>query len=425
MAKNVNTDVLIIGAGASGLTAAIFAAEKGASVVVVEHGPKAAKKILLTGNGRCNLSNTTFERGVYRGADPAFAHRVLEGFTPDDTLDFFHESGILTTVEQGRVYPSTFEGNLVSEVLIKRLDESGAGLFLNAGIYDLHKSDAGFLATIESEDESGKNKFKVNSKTLILACGGASYPKTGSDGSGYNMAKSFGHRLNPVFPALCHLVSKEDYPQSLHGVRAISRVSLFIDGSKSATEVGEVQFTKKGISGVPVLSLSRFASKALSEGGKVELSVDFAADMDEKKLRDELSRRKNSFPSRSAGDLLSGIVHRKTAVLICRLCRVKPSDRCSSVKDGILSKMTDCVKNFRMEIIGTSPLEEAQCTAGGIDVSDVNPSDMQSILCPGLFFAGEMLDVDGTCGGYNLQFAWSSGALAGMAAANISRKDNS
>lgn len=382
--------VMIVGAGAAGLVSAIKAAGEGASVTVLEKNDVPGKKLLSTGNGRCNLTNLDQALSHYRGSEPLFAAGALKRFSMQDTVKFFSDLGIYTVNQDGRLYPRSGQASQVRDLLVMDARSKGVKIRCRTGVKSIKKSaGGGFDVNVEG--------YSYHCDSLILANGSPASAEV-PENSGYALAESFGHHIVPVLPALVPIITKEKY--NWQGVRTEGFVSLLIDGRRSEGAKGELQLTSYGISGIPVLEISRFASRALHEGREVQAVIDFFPDYDREGLTHLLKIRSELCPYKNKEELLAGLFPDKLIKVLCRF-----EDTASAIKD------------FSLNVTGTKGLGQAQVCSGGIDTREVDPFTMESMLCPGLYFAGEILDIDGTCGGYNLQWAWSSGAAAGKCAA--------
>lgn len=390
--------VVITGAGASGMMAAIMAARNGAAVTVLEQNEKPGKKICATGNGKCNFSNLVMPEDAYRGTHPEFVKDAFAQFSVKDTVEFFKELGIFPLDRNGYLYPRSNQAQSVVDVLCMEASHLGVKIKTNEQV-----------TAIETA-KNGK-KFQVLTKgwhyeadALILANGSKASSISGSDGSGYELAKKMGYRIIPVYPALTALKCKGPAFKTWAGVRTEGKVSLFINGKFHKSERGELQLTEYGISGIPVFQISTYAIRAVHEGEKAELRVDFLPELTEEETRELLHARKKACPYKNEKELLVGLFPEK-------LSKVLTSQK----------HLLSAIKEFPLEVQDGMSFSQAQVCSGGVDTSQVNTHTMESKLCRNLYFAGELLDIDGTCGGYNLQWAWSSGAAAGIHAAKEDR----
>lgn len=390
------TQVLVVGGGAAGLMAAITAAENGALVTVLEQNENPGRKICVTGNGRCNLTNKDMRAEIFRGEHPEFAEAVLKQFTLDDTLTFFEKLGVAFLERNGWVYPRSNQAKCIPELLLLKARA------LKVKIKTREKAESLFF-------ENGRWKVQTSGWTyegdkVILANGSKASQVPGADGSGYELAAKQGHRIIKPLPALTGLRCKGNHFSAWAGVRTDAKVTLLLDEKVFAEESGEVQLTDYGISGIPVFQLSRYAIRALEEGKKVTLSVNFLPEYTKESLQKYIQIRQELCPYQSEAELFLGVLPDK----LIKMFRKQ--------KKNLFQTITE----YPLEVKGCSGFEQAQICSGGIDTSQVNPETLESVLHRGLYFAGELLDIDGPCGGYNLQWAWSSGAVAGYHSAKES-----
>lgn len=395
--------VIVIGGGASGLMAALTAAKDPQNrVLLLERQQRLGRKLLATGNGRCNLTNTGASIGNYHGEDALFARPALSRFTPSDTLAFFASLGLLTDEEYGgRVYPLSNSANSVLDVM--RFALTGAGVEVHTACRVVSVTHTGDGFAVDCGDET------FSADALIVACGGAAGGKLGGVRDGYDILKSLGHSRTKLYPALTPLVTAPDYPRALKGVRADAAVTLLSGGEAIARSEGEVQFTDAGVSGPAVFDVSRAASVC----GGSDIRFDFFRGRDSEELLSMLRERRNALPDLEAGDLLCGMLHNRLGRMCVKYAGLSGSAPLQSLSEGDLERVLDACRSFTLNVRGTAGFDAAQVTAGGISTSQFDPETLQSRLVPGLFACGEVLDIDGDCGGYNLQWAWASGALAG------------
>lgn len=409
MKKN---SVLIIGGGASGLAASIHAARNGAEVTILEHNDRVGKKILSTGNGKCNLTNLHMNAECFRGGDPRFIQSVLDQFTVRNTLDFFGELGIYPKIKNGYVYPNSEQAASVLDVLRQEAEYLKVRVITQA--HTAHIRPQGRNSGFITEYGGGRQQ----SDTVILAAGSKAAPVTGSDGSGYELAKELGHRIVRPLPALVQLRSdKNPIFKQLAGIRTEALVTIVSEGKRLAFDRGEVQLTDYGISGIPVFQVSRFASNALDRKKTVTALIDFLPDLDAGGVRALLESRKAFRPQKACEDYLTGLFPKKLAHVLLKQAGIALSVQAGSLSSRQLSALTGQIKEFGVPITAANPFANAQVCCGGVDTSQICSDTMESRLLEGLYFAGEIMDVDGICGGYNLQWAWSTGAAAGRNAA--------
>lgn len=394
--------VIIVGAGASGLAGAIAAARQGASVTILEHRERPGKKLLSTGNGKCNLTNLITPDGAYRGGQPEFIKKVLSHVTAEQTMEFFRDLGLLLKDRNGYVYPNTGQAASVLAALLFELDQLGVSIVAGCKVEEI-KSDMSLITS----------KGKKRADAVILAAGSMAAPKTGSDGSGYGLAEILGHRIIKPLPALVQLRCREKWYKQAAGVRTEAAVTLKSDGKTVAADCGELQFTDYGISGIPVFQVSRYAARELEAGRKVTAELDLLPSMDFSSTLCLLSERVRRFGCRPLEEFLNGVLNQKLCKILLREANISNEGIVKDITAAQIKKLVSSLKGLKTEIIAVNSFEQAQVCSGGIDTREVDPNTMESKLMNGLYLAGEILDVDGICGGYNLQWAWSSGILAG------------
>jgi len=404
----VKYDVIIIGAGASGLMAAIAAGRNGSSVLVIEHKDKAGKKILATGNGKCNYTNLLQEDQCYRSDDSLFPQKVLKLFNTDKTIEFFKELGIYPKERNGYLYPNSEQSTSVVQVLLMECRRLGVTFNYNEKIIRFTKPN--FTLITDHGTYYGKK--------LILATGGCASSKLGSDGSGYDYAKFFGHSIIKPLPALVQLKSSDKFRKTISGVRIVGNIKAFGNDKAIAEEIGEVVFTDYGISGIPIMQISRFVAKALDKKNNVKLKIDFLSDKTKNEVLDILKYRITYGKGKSVEEMMVGLFNNKLSYVMILKSNIDPAMICDKLEHKDLEKLVDNIKQFTMAIIDTNSFDNAQVTAGGVSTTEINENTLESKITKGLYLSGELVDVDGTCGGYNLQWAWSSGYVAGTSAWN-------
>ena len=392
----------IIGGGASGMAAALAAAEnKNVQVILMERQARVGRKLSATGNGRCNLTNLhALERG-YHGEDASFAEFAISAFGPEQTLEWFRGLGLFTVAEEsGRVYPYSDQANSVVDVLRFALEKPNITPQMGFEAEKVRKTDEGFR--VESKEET------VICDKLIIACGGLAGTKLGGTMSGYKLLRSFGHKCTKLRPTLVQLKSGWSGVAALKGVRANCRAEILRDGAVFSASTGELQFTEYGLSGPVIFEISR----DVCQGRGVWLCrLDFLPDMEESILKAELIRRKTT--NLPASELLTGILHNRLGRVLTQSAGISQSRMIAELTDYEIDETVRAVKSFEVSLTEPMGMDSAQVTAGGIVTAEFNEKTMESRLIPGLYACGEVLDVDGDCGGYNLQWAWSSGYLAG------------
>ena len=397
-------NVVIIGGGASGIMAALTAAEDiNNRVILLERQQRIGRKLLATGNGRCNLTNTGAGAENYHGDDPAFALPALAAFSPQDTLDFFSALGLMTVEEYGgRVYPLSNSANSVVDVLRFALEESGVELRCSTVVRELRRSKGGW-AVLTDNDE-------IQADKIIVACGGAAGAKLGGVSGGYEILKPLGHKRTGLYPSLVQLVTENEYPRALKGVRADCRLRLVAGDTVLEESEGELQFTETGLSGPAAFDISRACAMA---GKGPSVSANFFKDYTQAQIIELLKKRRESLPGLPAGDMLTGMLHNRLGRMLVKYSGLDQNKPCRALSDEELMRLCTACMDFRLKLLGTGGFDAAQVTAGGVKTGGFNPETLESWFMPGLFCCGELLDVDADCGGYNLQWAWASGRLAG------------
>lgn len=402
----------IIGGGAAGMTAAISAARSGAKVTILESGERLGKKILSTGNGKCNLGNTELGEEWYYTGNPAFLKARLKQFGTEDTVAFFRSLGLMVRPINGGLYPVSEQASSVLDVLRYEIRELGIRVLTGHPVSGLEREEATGKLIVQAQD--GAYRFD----SVVLSCGGRAAPKTGSDGSGYRLAERMGHSLVPVVPALVQLKCKEDWFPSVAGVRAKASVTVKQGRGRTLTEAGEVQFTDYGISGIPVFQLSRVVNYILREQGEAEVVIDFLPGLSREDDPTEalMRERPSATGGRTVEEYFTGMLNKKLMLLLIRLAGLRASEAVKGAPPEKLRRVLEYCRGLTVHVTGSKSFDSAQVCAGGVSLSEIR-ENMESVKVPGVFFAGELLDVDGKCGGYNLQWAWCSGYLAGTAAA--------
>lgn len=407
----MTTDLLIAGAGASGLMAAICAARSGVRVTVLEQKKEPGKKILATGNGKCNYTNLLQTPSCYRSsAEEALVTDIRERFSCEDTIGFFRELGIVPFQKNGYVYPYSGQASSVLQVLLLELKRLNVTVCTDETVKEIRPGKNGAFDVISASR-------KWHAKKVILACGGKASPKLGSDGSGYELAKRLGHQILTVAPALTGLKADGMDFKMTAGVRTPAKVDLYIDDRLVCSDCGELQLTAYGISGIPVFQISRYATLALKKRQSVTAVIQYVPDLFEnmEQLEEELRNRRK--PEKTCGELLTGFLNQKLAFALLSFAGIKAEQPSVEFSEKQLKQLARAIWGQKLTITGDTGMEHAQVSAGGVCLEEIWPETMESRKMPGIFLAGEILDVDGICGGYNLQWAWTTGYLAGNAAA--------
>ena len=393
----------IIGGGASGMAAALAAAENpDVQVILMERQARVGRKLQATGNGRCNLTNLHAAEGGYHGDHADFADFAIGRFGPEAVLEWFRTLGLFTVAEEsGRVYPYSDQANSVVDVLRFALEQPNITVKLGFEVEKIRKTSVGFR--VEAKEDS------VECDKLIIACGGLAGTKLGGTMSGYKLLRSLGHKCTKLRPTLVQLKAAWGGTASLKGVRANCHARILHNGQLHSESTGELQFTEYGLSGPVIFEVSRDACQGR---GEWYCRLDFMPHVDEQRLLEELLRRKQR--ELPASELLTGILHNRLGRVLTQSAGISMNRLASEVSDYDLKQLAAMVKSFNVALTEPMGMDSAQVTAGGIVTGEFDATTMESRLVPGLYACGEVLDIDGDCGGYNLQWAWSSGRLAGL-----------
>ena len=398
----------IIGGGASGMAAALAAAENPkVQVILMERQARVGRKLGATGNGRCNLTNLHAASGGYHGNEPSFAEYAISAFDPEKTLNWFSRLGLFTVAEEsGRVYPYSDQANSVVDVLRFALERDNITVKLGFEAEKVKKTASGFHIASKEDD--------VECDRLIIACGGLAGTRLGGTMSGYKFLRSLGHKCTKLRPTLVQLKSSWGGCTGLKGVRCNCHAAVFQDGRIHSESTGELQFTEYGISGPVIFEISR---DVCQEKGNWVCRLDFLPEISGETLMAELTRRKST--NLPASELLTGILHNRLGRVLSQSAGIPQSRMVSQLSDYDLEQAVLAVKEFEIGLTEPTGMDSAQVTAGGIVTREFDDKTMESRIVPGLYACGEVLDIDGDCGGYNLQWAWSSGRLAGLCAGGL------
>lgn len=400
-------DVIIIGAGASGLMAAAAAASKGARVALLEHKDDIGKKILATGNGRCNFTNTDMSVNKFHGSK-ALIKNGLAQFNYSDTIRFFKELGIPAYDNAGYIYPNSRQAASVVAAFRMELMRLHVDVKTGINITDIKPADDRTGYCIQTD----KGSFK--SKRLIIACGLTASPKLGSDGSLFRQIEALGHHIQKPLPALCGFSCDGLNFKKITGVRCDATVASVIDGQMTEQNTGELQLADYGISGIPVFQISSLMSRALDKGQRVEVIIDFLPAFSDDELNGYIKDRSiTTTDNRSLNEMLNGLLNNKLLLELIHKSGVSPDKKGRLLTDDDCKSLTRSIKHTVVSVKKPRGLEFAQVCAGGICTKEIDVRTLESKIHPGLYFCGELLDVDGICGGYNLQWAWTSGYIAG------------
>ena len=400
----MKTEIAVIGGGASGLMAAITAKKSGKEVVILERKDRILKKVLITGNGRCNITNVNANISNYFGKNISSVENILNRFTPQDTMDFFNELGIVCNEEnRGKVYPLSGQASSVVDAL--RFEAEKLGIKIETEFYVRKIEKDGFKFKIYSED-----KKKIEAGRVILAAGGQSYPELGSNGSGFELAKELGHSVTKLSPSIVQLKTEKNQVKGLQGIKTDVAVTAYGDSKKICTYDGELLFTDYGISGNVVFNIS-FVMPLYED---VEFEIDFMEKFDYNELYEMLKERKKIMSHLTMENYFNGMINKKLGQFLSKVSGIeKLSKPVKDLNDSDIRKLCTVLKKYRVKILETTGFKNAQVTAGGVSLDEVNIETLESKIVKGLYFSGEVLDVYGECGGFNLQWAWASGHIAG------------
>ena len=404
----MKTEIAVIGGGASGLMAAITAKKSGKEVIILERKDRILKKVLITGNGRCNITNVNANISNYFGKNISSVENILNRFTPQDTMDFFNELGIICNEEnRGKVYPLSGQASSVVDAL--RFEAERLGIKIETEFYVRKIEKDGFKFRIYSEDRK-----KIEAGRVILAAGGQSYPELGSNGSGFELAKELGHSVTRLSPSIVQLKTEKHQVKGLQGIKTDVAVTAYGDNKKICTYNGELLFTDYGISGNVVFNIS-FVMPLYKN---VEFEIDFMEKFDYNELYEILKERKRILSHLTMENYFNGMINKKLGQFLSKVSGIeKLSKPVKDLNDSDIRKLCTVLKKYRVKILETTGFKNAQVTAGGVSLDEVNTEILESKIVKGLYFSGEVLDVYGECGGFNLQWAWASGHIAGENAA--------
>ncbi len=403
--------IIVIGGGAAGMMASIVAQSNGAQVILLERNSRVGKKILATGNGRCNYTNMYIGVKNYHGENPKFVYSPLSQFDVEMTLNFFERLGITPTIEEGgKVFPLSFQASSILDVLRFEMEDVGVNVVCDAFVSNIIKNNGKFIVTLEN------NKTFIGDK-IIICTGGKAAPYTGSDGNGYTLSKNFGHTIVDTFPGLVQLKLKKDFLKQIDGVKIIGTAGLYSKERLIREDTGDILFTDYGISGPPILQISRKALELLNKGKKPVLKVSIIDTKTKEELVEYLKIRFMYKPKRTVEKSLIGFVNKRLIPVILKETNINRKKQVAQLSNEEIENLATLLIDWKFEIIGSKSYESAQVTAGGVSTKEIDNTTMESKLVKGLYFAGEVIDIDGDCGGFNLQWAWSSAYIAGKNAA--------
>lgn len=402
-------DVIVTGAGPAGIMAAITAANKGQRVLLLEKNEQIGRKILATGNGRCNITNRNISVERYHGAKPEFILSILDQFNQVQTMEFFEKLGVILKEEdRGRIFPRSNQAATVVEALKHALEENNVQIKTSVSVVNISKED---MFRTETEDGS-----VYNSKKLIITTGGKAAYQLGSTGDGIFWAKNLGHKIVPFYASLAPLETKEEWVKNVQGIKITVNVKSFVDGNHVKTTTGDLLFTHYGVSGPAVLAQTGAISPFV-EDKEVKLLIDMYPEATEQELDSKLQEIFQLNNKKSAKNILAGLLPAALAPIILEIAGLESEKKVAEISRTQRLAVVGTIKNLPLTIKKVRPLKEAQVTRGGIDAEGMDQNTLESKKINGLFFAGEVIDVDADSGGFNLQWAWSSGYVAGKNAA--------
>lgn len=396
--------VVIIGGGASGLISSIFAKNKDNEVIILERNSVCGKKILATGNGRCNYWNEDQNLRHYNSTSKNLLEKIITLDNQKQIMTLFDRIGIVPKIKNGYYYPTSNQAISIRNALVTEATKLGVKIYQDALVDKVTHSNNKYIVEF--------NNKEIIADSLIIATGSKASPKTGSTGIGYTLAKSLGHTIIEPLPALVQLVGQGKYFTSWDGIRSDVNVSLYAANKFIKEETGEIQLTSYGVSGICIFNLSRFASDYLKENKKVEVVINFLPWLKEDAIT-YFDKRTSLMPSRTIFELLEGLLNNKLLNVFLSILKLDESRKWTNMSKQEKINLINILTNFHLPIIDTKSFDNAQVCSGGVDLSEINPNTMESLINKNLYIVGELLDVDGDCGGYNLSFAWISGMLAG------------
>lgn len=406
-------DIIIIGGGASGLLAAIYATKTGRKVTILEKNKTCGKKILITGNGKCNYWNEAQSLNHYHTNNIEILKNILTESNKQEILNFFDSIGIIPRVKDGYYYPFSNQATSIQTALLTEAKIQGVEIITETEVLSINKDNNNYQII------TNNGKYLCNK--VIISTGSYACPKTGSDGLGYKLLTSLGHSLITPLPALVQLKANTPYLKEWHGIRSDVSVSLIENNNPIATQTGEIQLTDYGVSGICIFCLSGQVSRGLYQNKKEQLSINFLHPFNINTKEDFIkwmTNRNKKVLNRTISDLLDGLLNYKLINLILKLSKIKRETRWNNLSTEEKYLLGNNLTNFTLDITGTNSFESAQTCTGGIPLTEINPNTMESLKTNNLYITGELLDIDGECGGYNLTIAWITGMLAGIGASN-------
>lgn len=401
--------VVIIGSGASGLISAIYAAKNNNQVIILERNNNCGKKLLLTGNGKCNYWNTDQDLKHYHTQNPLILNKIITKTNQQEILTFFDHIGIIPRIKNGLYYPYSNQSVSICYALLLEAELLGIKIINNFLVDKIIVKNKQFI--IKSNQE------EIIADKLIIATGSKANPKTGSDGNGYELVKSLNHSIIKPLPALVSLKGEESYFKKWKGIRTDVTLSLYHNENKIKEESGEIQLTDYGISGICVFNLSNVVTKLLDQKQNVKIKIDFLPylKLSIEDLISFIDKRNQMLKKRNIGELFDSLLNYKLVNILLTESKINPKKSWNDLNNKQKKLVSQNLKQFSLKITDTNSFEKAQVCSGGVPLTEINYQTMESLKVKGLYIVGELLDVVGDCGGYNLSFAWISGMLAGKA----------
>lgn len=416
-------DIAVIGAGPAGMMAAIRAGQLDKKVVLIERNDSVGKKILITGKGRCNITNIAkIDAFIGKfGKTGQFLRTALSAFSNEDLMEFFKSKGLELKIErQGRIFPATDSARSVINALEEYLKENKVEIRYKTRLKEIKKEGASLVLIHDPIPDRNRQDDAIAARKVILATGGASYKETGSSGEGFEIAKKLGHSIAPLKPALVPLRTKEGWVRQLQGLTLKNVRVIFVTGKKKiVSEVGEALLTHFGVSGPLILDLSGEIVSLLDEHKEVSLFIDLKPGIKAQDMENKLLKEFKKHGGKEIKNMLSGMLPLRLVPVVIKLAGINANKKVNQIAKDERRSLARALKALPLTVTGALPIEEAMVTCGGVSIKEINPRTMESTVCPGLYFAGEIIEGGAPSGGYNLQQAFSSGYLAGESAANV------
>ncbi len=406
---NLKSDIVIVGGGPAGMVAAIAAARQGVRVILLERMDRVGKKLLSTGNGRCNLSNTDQSAHHYHTGDPPFVQKVFDQVSFQESIHFLESLGLSWKSDpSGKIFPASEQASSLLDLLRLGLSENNVQLLVKKEVTEIQRVNNQYRIRCRDLQE-------LKTDAIIITCGGKARPNLGSNGSGFKLAEQLNHIITPCYPAQVQLCTDNPYLKSLKGLKQTCKATLTsTKGEVIRSETGEILFTDYGFSGIPILQLSRYVH---DPDNQFAIHLDLLPGHSSESVKEILKNRIKAHPNHHVSDIFLTWIHKRITMVLLKECCLSSETICQTLTDKNIESIITTLKSWMFPISGTKSWSEAQVTRGGINLDNIHPLTLESKCTPNLYFSGEILDVDGDCGGYNLQWAWSSGILAGQSAA--------